>query len=118
MLCYIVHVAQPGELGDNSGRVWKLNKALYGLMQEACEWHKVLVTWLHDIDFVRSHSDPALFIRKYGKCFICYTQAPGTHAWCSGMGVLVAWVRQCMALGLIPLRCVSGDLLVAVFACD
>ena len=25
---------------------------------------------LHDLDFVRSHSDPALFIRKYGTCLI------------------------------------------------
>ena len=27
----IVYVAQPGELDDNSGREWKLKKALYGL---------------------------------------------------------------------------------------
>ena len=25
---------------------------------------------LHDLDFVSSHSDPALFIRKYGRCLI------------------------------------------------
>ena len=31
---------------------------------------RVLVSLLHDLDFVRSHSDPALFIRKYGRCFI------------------------------------------------
>ena len=69
----VVYVAQPGELGDNSGRVWKLKKGLYGLKQAAREWHKVLVSLLHDLDFVRSHSDPALFIRKYGRCliFIC-----------------------------------------------
>ena len=50
--------------------MWKLKKALYGLKQAAREWHKVLVSFLHDLDFVRSYSDPALFIRKYGRCFI------------------------------------------------
>ena len=45
-------------------------KALYGLKQAAREWHKVLVRLLHDLDFVRSHSDPALFIRKSGRCLI------------------------------------------------
>ena len=65
-----MYAVQPGELGDNSGRVWKLKQALYGLRQAAREWHKVLVIFLHDLDFLRSHSDPALFIRKYGRCFI------------------------------------------------
>ena len=50
--------------------MWKLKTALYGLKQAAHEWHKVLVTWLHDPGFERSHSDRALFIRKYGGCFI------------------------------------------------
>ena len=50
--------------------MWKLKQALYGLKQVAREWHKVLVSLLHDLDFVRSHSDPALFILKYGRCFI------------------------------------------------
>ena len=66
----IVYVVQPGELGDNNGRLWKVIKALYGLKQAAREWHKVLVGLLHDLDFVSSHSDPALFIRTYGMCFI------------------------------------------------
>ena len=66
----IVYVVQAGELGDNNGRVWKLKKALYGLKQAAGELHKVLVSFLHDVDFVRSLSDPTLFIRKYGRCFI------------------------------------------------
>ena len=50
--------------------MWKLKKAVYGLKHAAREWHKVLVNLLHDLDFVRSHSDPALFMRKYGRCFI------------------------------------------------
>ena len=67
MLCVLLHlvswVTTVGECGS-----WK--KALYGLKQAAREWHKVLVSLLHDLDFVRSHSDPALFIRKYGRCLI------------------------------------------------
>ena len=57
-----VYVVQADELGYNSGRVWKLKKALYGFKQAAREWHKVLVSFLHDLDFVRSHGDRALFI--------------------------------------------------------
>ena len=58
-----MYVVQPGELGNNSGRVWRRKKALYGLRQAAREWDKVLVKLLHDVDFVRSHGDPDLFIR-------------------------------------------------------
>ena len=38
-----VYVVQPGELGDNSGRMWRLKKALHGLKQAARVRHKVLV---------------------------------------------------------------------------
>ena len=38
----LVYVSQPEELGDGSGKVWRLRKALYGLKQAAREWHKVL----------------------------------------------------------------------------
>ena len=50
--------------------MWRLRKALYGLKQAAREWHKVLAELLHDLDFVTCHSDPALYIRKYGRCII------------------------------------------------
>ena len=66
----VVYVAQPGELGDNGGRVLKLKMTVYGLKQAAREWHKVLVSLLHDLEFVRSRGDPALFTRKYGRFFI------------------------------------------------
>ena len=66
----LVYVSQPEELGDGSGNVWRLKKALYGLKQSAREWHKVLAELLRDLDFVRCHSDPALYVRKYGRCII------------------------------------------------
>ena len=65
-----MYVCQPEELGDGSGKVWRLRKALYGLKQAAREWHKFLAEWLRDLDFVRCHSDPALYFRKYGRCII------------------------------------------------
>ena len=58
----IVYVVQPYEWGDISGRVWKLKTAWYGLKQAAREWHKELVSLLHEFHSVHSHSDPALFI--------------------------------------------------------
>ena len=66
----LVYVGPPEELGDGSGNVWRARKALYGLKQAAREWHKVLVELLCDLDFVRCHNDPALHVRKYGRCII------------------------------------------------
>ena len=66
----LVYVSQPEEMGDGSGRVWGLRTALYGLKQAAREWHKVLAELLRDLDFVRCHSDPALYVRKDGRCII------------------------------------------------
>ena len=66
----IVYVSQRGELGDCTGNGWGLKKALFGLKQAAREWHKVLAELLRDLDFVRCHSDPALYVRKYGRCII------------------------------------------------
>ena len=64
----LVYVSQPEELGDGSGKVWRLRKALSSLTQAAREWNEVLAELLRDLDFVRYHSDPALYVRKYGRC--------------------------------------------------
>ena len=64
----LVYMSQPEELVDGSGKVWRLRKALYGLKKAVREWHKVLAELLRDLDFVRCHSDLALYVRKYGRC--------------------------------------------------
>ena len=69
-LTELVYVSQREELGDGSGKVWRLRKALYGLKQAAREWHKVLAELLRDLDFVRRRSDLALYVSKYGRCII------------------------------------------------
>ena len=66
----MLYVSQSEELGDGSGKVWRLRKALYGLKQAARERHKMLAQLLRDLDFVRCHGDPALYVRKYGRCSI------------------------------------------------
>ena len=55
---------------DGRGNVWRLKEALHGLKQAAREWHKVLAKLQRDLDFVRCHNDPALYVRKYGRCII------------------------------------------------
>ena len=45
----LVYVSQLEELGDGSGKVWRLRKALYGLKQAAREWRKVLAELLRDL---------------------------------------------------------------------
>jgi hypothetical protein len=65
-----VYVEQPEMFGDGSDNVWKLRKTLYGLKQSAREWHKELAKLLAKMGFRRSDSDPGLYIRKQGRCFI------------------------------------------------
>ena len=66
----LVYVSQPEELSDGSGKVWRLRKALYGPKHAAREWHKALAEVVRDLDFVRCHSDPARYVRTYGRCII------------------------------------------------
>lgn len=65
-----VYVEQPQVLNDKTKRVWRLLKTLYGLKQAAREWHKELARLLAKMGFHRSAADPALYVRKTGRCFI------------------------------------------------
>ena len=46
------------------GRVWRLNKAVYGLKQAANVWYKKWVTVMLGVGLKPSQSDPCLFIGK------------------------------------------------------
>ncbi|KAI3808651.1 hypothetical protein L1987_24608 [Smallanthus sonchifolius] len=61
-----VYVCQPSGFEDpiNPSKVFKLDKALYGLHQAPRAWYETLSTHIMDNDFVRGHIDSNLFIKK------------------------------------------------------
>ncbi|GJU57735.1 putative ribonuclease H-like domain-containing protein [Tanacetum coccineum] len=70
-----VYVCQP--LGfedlDFLDRVYKVEKALYGLHQAPRDWYETLSTYLLDNEFQRGKIDKTLFIKRY-KCDILLVQ--------------------------------------------
>ncbi|KAI3774102.1 hypothetical protein L1987_48645 [Smallanthus sonchifolius] len=63
-----VYVCQPPGFEDpiNPSKVFKHDKALYGLHQAPRAWYETLSTHLMENDFVRGHIDSTLFIKKAG----------------------------------------------------
>ncbi|KAI3795109.1 hypothetical protein L1987_37754 [Smallanthus sonchifolius] len=63
-----VYVCQPPGFEDpiNPSKVFKLDKALYGLHQAPQEWYETLSKHLLENDFVRGHIDSTLFTKKVG----------------------------------------------------
>ena len=51
-------------VGDPKKKVLLLRKAIYGLVQAALEWRRVLVKALEELNFAPLVTDPASFIRK------------------------------------------------------
>nr|GEX37925.1 retrovirus-related Pol polyprotein from transposon TNT 1-94 [Tanacetum cinerariifolium] len=64
-----VYVSQPDGFvdPDNPNHVYKLKKALYGLIQAPRAWYDMLSSFLLFQDFSKGSVDPTLFIRKNGK---------------------------------------------------
>ncbi|GJT56816.1 putative ribonuclease H-like domain-containing protein [Tanacetum coccineum] len=62
-----VYVCQPPgfEDPDFPDRVYKVEKALYGLHQAPKAWYETLLTYLLDNGFQRGKNDKTLFIRRY-----------------------------------------------------
>ncbi|GJY10568.1 uncharacterized mitochondrial protein-like protein, partial [Tanacetum coccineum] len=62
-----VYVCQPPgfEDPDFSDRVYKVEKALYGLHQAPKAWYETLSTYLLDNEFQRGKIDKTLFIKRY-----------------------------------------------------
>ncbi|KAI3805595.1 hypothetical protein L1987_28117 [Smallanthus sonchifolius] len=67
-----VYVCQPPGFEDpiNSSKVFKFDKALYGLHQAPRAWYETLSTHLIENDFVRGHIGLTLFIKKAGEEYL------------------------------------------------
>ena len=61
-----IYLEQPKgyEVGDSKRKVLLLRKAIYGLVQAALEWRRVLEKELLELGFQPLKTDPASFIRK------------------------------------------------------
>lgn len=57
-----VFMKQPIGFDDNSGRVCKLHKSLYGLKQSSRCWNMKFKSFIEEFGFVASESDPCVFI--------------------------------------------------------
>ena len=59
-----IFVEQLYSLGDNSGWVCKLNKALYSLKQSPQVWYKTLLQFLHEASFTPLNADHLVFVKN------------------------------------------------------
>lgn len=59
-----VYVKQPPEFTDNTTRVWKLNRSLYGLKQSPLCWNKELHATITGLGFKRSNEDLGLYTKQ------------------------------------------------------
>jgi hypothetical protein len=62
----VIYLEQPQGyiVGNAAEKVLWLKKAIYGLVQAALEWRRVLVEALRNLSFVPLKTDPATFFRK------------------------------------------------------
>jgi len=59
-----VFVKQPTGYDDKSGKVCKLNKALYGLRESPRTWYECFDEYIQNLGFQRSESDYCLYIKQ------------------------------------------------------
>ena len=57
-----VYMKQPEGYSNDTERICKLLRTLYGLKQSGCEWNIQLDQGLRDMGFTRLHSDPCAYI--------------------------------------------------------
>lgn len=57
-----IYISQPEGFDDSTGRVCKLNKAMYGLKQSGRQWNKKLDKAMKRRGFLRSRVDPCVYI--------------------------------------------------------
>jgi hypothetical protein len=65
-----LYMAQPDGFNDGSGRVCKLNKAIYGLKQASRCWNSEVHATLLGLGFKQLHGDPCLYILRQGDSII------------------------------------------------
>lgn len=65
-----VYMTQPPGFDDNSGKVCRLFRSLYGLKQSPRCWNQCIGEFLCDQGFVQSQEDPCLYIQRKGKDFL------------------------------------------------
>lgn len=59
-----VFVRQPVGYADNTGRVCKLRKALYGLRESPRAWYEYFDNYMRKLGFARSENDYCLYIKN------------------------------------------------------
>lgn len=62
-----VFVRQPVGYADNTGRVCKLRKALYGLRESPRAWYECFDNYMRKLGFARSENDYCLYIKNEKK---------------------------------------------------
>lgn len=66
-----VYVYQPKGFDDGSGRVYKLNKSLFGLKQASRCWNEKFTSFIKQFGFTACESDPCVFVsNKNGNLII------------------------------------------------
>ncbi|KAF0703123.1 hypothetical protein AaE_015536 [Aphanomyces astaci] len=60
----MLHMDMPEGFGDDSGRVWAIDKALYGMKQSALMWYLHFKGILEDDGFAATRSDGCVFTRR------------------------------------------------------
>ena len=71
----------PGSGDENKNVVWKLNKALYGLVQAGRCWNECFNLFLTRQGFTRSPADACLYVKRFGK---------------TGLVLMGIWVDDCL----------------------
>jgi len=57
-----VYMKQPEGYSDDTARICKLLRTLYGLKQSGRKWNIQLDQGLQDMGFMRLHSDPCAYV--------------------------------------------------------
>lgn len=60
-----IYMRLPEGSGQDTGRVVKLNRSLYGLKQASCAWNKLLDTELKTLGYTHIHADYCICVPRW-----------------------------------------------------